>query len=256
MNENPSEKNLTALVLSDLLSFNSHLAKLMDAGVPIRFPGAPSSLREWLEGINQRVSARVESGESVAVAVANDPHGNSAYRAALSDWFHSHLGASTESGLSPQNDQHDLRVLEPWTRAGLSGDREVDRSAVFAFWLWIIALMASVSLVFSVGRIFPKLQQFYENSGYERGIGYLGCQWIYDRLGAVAVLLAGLLVAAPVLWRFWFQRIAKYRTLSSQLRMLFFAAYLVVGGALVLAVGSIVLWPITELLMQVGEPRP
>jgi hypothetical protein len=251
-----SESNLAALTLGDLLAFNRHLAKLVDAGVPIRFPGAPSSLTHWLEGVNQRVSARVESGEAAACAVANDPHSNAAYRAALSAWLSSQLNHTADAQPQPQSHQHDLRVLEPWVQAGLRGDREVDRSAVFAFWLWIIGLLASVSMIFSVGRIFPKLQQFYENSGYERGIGYLGCEWIYDRLGTVAILLAGSLVAAPVLWWFWFQRIAKYRTLSSQLRVLFFAAYLVVGGAMVLAVGSIVFWPITELLMQVGEPRP
>jgi hypothetical protein len=256
-NADESESHLAALTLSDLICFNGHIIKLVHAGVPIRFPGAPISVTQWLEGINQRVTSRVELGESVALAITHDPYSNAAYRQSLSAWLNSRRDSASDARLV---DAHgaacDLRVLEPWVQAGLSGDREVDRSAVFAFWLWIIALMASVSLVFSVGRIFPKLQQFYEDSGYERGIGYLGCQWIYDRLGAVAVLLAGLLVAAPVLWRFWFQRIAKYRTLSSQLRMLFFAAYLVVGGAMVLAVGSIVLWPITELLMQVGEPRP
>lgn len=251
-----SESNLAALAISDLLCFNGHLARLVDAGVPIRFPGAPSSMTHWLEGINQRVSARVDSGESVAAAVMNDLHGNAAYRAALSAWLNSRASNSANKGLDSQLHQPDLRVLEPWVQAGLNGDREVDRSATFAFWLWIVGLMASVALVFSVWKVFPKLQQFYDNSRYEQGVGYLCCQWIYDRLGIVSILLAGVLAGAPLLWRIGFQGILKHRTLPAQLRRLFFALYLALGGTLVLAVGWIVIWPMTELLLQVGEPRP
>jgi hypothetical protein len=251
-----SETGLVAAELADFLSFHRHLTQLVAAGVPLRFPGAPSSLPDWLQGISDRVSERVSSGESAATAVQTESSRNAAYQAALYAWLNSRSETTHAEDPQQRQSKHDLRVLEPWVQAGMNGNREVDRSAVFAFWLWIVALMASVALIFSVRRIFPKLQQVYENSGYELGIGYLGCQWLYDRLGAVSILLAGLLVAAPVLWRWWFQRIAKYRILSSRLRMLFFAAYLVAGGAMVLAVGAIVLWPITELLLQVGEARP
>lgn len=251
-----SEIRFAALELSELVSFNDRLAKLVDAGVPIRFPGAPSSLVDWLKGISDRVSVRVESGESIATALAADSGSNAAYQAALSAWLNSRSVPSIDTNSNTPPLDHDLRVLEPWVQAGLSGDREIDRSALFAFWLWVIALIASVSMVLSVWRIFPKLQQCYENSGYEVGISYRSCQWVYDRLGIIAFLLSGLLVAVPWLWRYWFQRIAKHRAFTARLQYGFFAAYLVFGGAIVLGVGWLVIGPMAELLLQVGEPQP
>jgi hypothetical protein len=251
-----SKIGFAALELSELVSFNDRLVKLVDAGVPIRFPGAPSSLVEWLKGISDRVSARVGSGESTATALAAVLGSNGAYQEALSAWLNSRSSPSIVPSSDSQLSEHDLRVLEPWVQAGLNGDREIDRSALFAFWLWIIAVMASVSMVLSVWRIFPKLEQFYDNSGYKLGISYRGCQWVYDRLGIISFLLAVLLVAVPWCWRYWFQRVAKHRAFTAKLRYGFFAAYLVFGGAIVLGVGWLVIGPMAELLVQVGEPQP
>ncbi|MFN9433419.1 MAG: hypothetical protein ACK6DC_00600 [Planctomycetota bacterium] len=118
-----SKIGFAALELSELVSFNDRLVKLVDAGVPIRFPGAPSSLVEWLKGISDRVSARVGSGESTATALAAVLGSNGAYQEALSAWLNSRSSPSIVPSSDSQLSEHDLRVLEPWVQAGLNGDR-------------------------------------------------------------------------------------------------------------------------------------
>jgi len=253
--QNLNPNGLEHLELSDLLSFNSQVSKLVDAGVPIRFQGAPSSMGLWLQGISNRVAVNVGLGDSPAVALSKDPSVNSAYLSALTAWQ-----ASREGGSSNNTDDQSLEgafeALDPWVRSGIAGDRQVDKSSVYAFWLWLVALMASMVMIHSAWTVFPKLKLFYQNSGFEIGGGYLWLKWIYDRLVPLGLSLAMLLALAPLVWRLWFNRIVKHRILSNVYSRGFFLAYLAIGGLMTAVVGWTVFWPMVELLIQVGEPRP
>ena len=246
--KNQMPSGLSELELPQLLSFNDQVKKLVVAGVPIRFPGAPSHVPEWLGGISKRVALNVGLGQSPSTALSSDPSINPAYLTALAAWLESRKASDATSVGS-------LQVLEPWVQSGLQGDRQVDKSGLYAFWLWLVALMASIVMIHSVWVMFPKLKIFYENSGLQIGIGYRWSEWIYDRLGLVASVLAAMVLAAPVLWRLWFQRIAKHWRIPSYTARVFFLVYLLLGGAMTALLGWTVLWPVVELLIQVGEPR-
>ena len=116
--------------------------------------------------------------------------------------------------------------------------------------------MAAVVLVYSVWTIYPKLQSFYENSGFQIGIGYRWLEWLYANLNLVAFAWVGALVAAPLAWNLWFQRIAKHWELPVYFSRGFFLAYIILGGAINAVLGWTVFWPVIELLIRVGEPLP
>ncbi len=235
---------LVRLELSDLLTFNSQLTKLVQAGVPIRFPGAPVSVVPWLEEINKQVALNVNLGQSPWAALSGDAKTNSSYLSALAAWLKSR---SMDTSLS---------VLDPWVQSGISGNHQIGKSAQYAFWLWLLSLIASVILMQSVWILYPKLQLFYDNSGLRFGVGYRWLQWLYENFRPIASALAILLLVAPLLWRFWFYKVAKHRLLPSYYSRGFFLAYLILGGAMTAILGLTVFIPVIEILTQLGEPRP
>ena len=235
---------LVRLELSDLLTFNSQLTKLVQAGVPIRFPGAPVSVVPWLEEINKQVALNVNLGQSPWAALSGDAKTNSSYLSALAAWLKSR---SMDTSLS---------VLDPWVQSGVSGNHQIGKSAQYAFWLWLLSLIASVILMQSVWILYPKLQLFYDNSGLRIGVGYRWLQWLYENFRPTAAVLAILLLVAPLLWRFWFYKVAKHRLLPSYYSRGFFLAYLILGGAMTAILGLTVFIPVIEILTQLGEPRP
>ncbi|MFM7518660.1 MAG: hypothetical protein ACKO3V_17125 [Pirellula sp.] len=243
-NTNQPPEELERLELSDLLAFNSQLTKLVQAGVPVRFPGAPVSVVPWLEELNKQVALNVNSGQSPWVALSGDAKTNNAYVLTLAAWL-----KSRSSGNS-------LRVLDPWVRSGVSGNHQIGKSGQYAFWLWLLSLIASVILMQSVWMLYPKLQRFYENSGLQMGVGYRWLQWLYENFSPIASVLATLLLIAPLAWRTWFYKIAKHRVLPSYYSRGFFLAYLIIGGAMTAILGLTVFVPVIEILTQVGEPRP
>jgi hypothetical protein len=226
------------------LAFNSQLTKLVQAGVPIRFPGAPVSLVPWLDEISKQVALKVDLGQSPCDALNNNPESNSSYLSALSAWLKSRSSDSS------------LRTLDPWVQSGISGNHQIGKSAQYAFWLWVLCLIASVILMQSVWMLFPKLRLFYENSHLQIGVGYLWMQWIYDHFIPIASAIAILLLAAPILWRLWFYKLSKHRLLPNYYSRGFFLAYLIIGGGLTAILGLTVFVPLIEILTQVGEPRP
>jgi len=251
----PLPEGLSGLELQDLLAFNNQVAKLALAGVPIRFAGAPHSISEWLQGISNRAAVNVGLGQTAFGALSSEPSINAQYVAALAAW----LGSKTSGGgpdFEGDGSQGSLKVLEPWVQKGLQGNRQVDKSAIYAFWLWIVAMLASVVLIHTVWLLFPKLAKFYDNSGYEIGIGYRWLEWIHDRLAWVACSLAGILIAAPLLWRAWFSSIAQHWSLPKYFSQGFFLAYLLLGGIITAVLGWTVFWPVIEMLVCVGEPQP
>jgi hypothetical protein len=246
---------LAELELPELLAFNNQLSKLASAGVPIRFAGAPRSLDRWLQGISSRVAMGVGLGQKPFALLNADPSMNQEYIAALSAWYGSR-SAQSDRGSQEEDSLGSLRVLEPWVRKGLMGNRQVDKSALYAFWLWTVAWIASIVLIHTVWLLFPKFQRFYQNSGLEIGVGYRWMEWIYNHLMVVASVLGLLLVAAPVLWRAWFRVIARHWSLSSHFARGFFLAYLLIGGLITAVLGWTVFWPVIELLLRISEPRP
>ena len=235
---------LVRLELSDLLTFNSQLTKLVQAGVPIRFPGAPVSVVPWLEEINKQVALNVNLGQSPWAALSGDAKTNSSYVSALAAW------------LKSRSMDTSLRVLDPWVQSGISGNHQIGKSAQYAFWLWLLSLIASAILMQSVWILYPKLQLFYDNSGLRIGVGYRWLQWLYENFRPIASALAILLLVAPLLWRFWFYKVAKHRLLPSYYSRGFFLAYLILGGAMTAILGLTVFIPVIEILTQLGEPRP
>ena len=246
---------LADLELPDLLAFNDQLTKLVSAGVPIRFAGAPRSLDRWLQGVSSKVAVGVGLGQKPYAVLNADPSMNLEYIAALSAWYRSRSTPS-DPGFQEEDSWRSLRVLEPWVRNGLMGNRQVDKSALYAFWLWTVAWIASVVLIHTVWLLFPKYQRFYQNSGLEIGVGYRSMEWIYNHLLVVASVLGVLLVAAPVLWRAWFRVIARHWSLSNHFARGFFLAYLLIGGLITAVLGWTVFWPVIELLLRISEPRP
>ena len=235
---------LVRLELSDLLTFNSQLTKHVQAGVPIRFPGAPVSVVPWLEEINKQVALNVNLGQSPWAALSGDAKTNSSYVSALAAW------------LKSRSMDTSLRVLDPWVQSGISGNHQIGKSAQYAFWLWLLSLIASAILMQSVWILYPKLQLFYDNSGLRIGVGYRWLQWLYENFRPIASALAILLLVAPLAWRTWFYRIAKHRLLPSYYSRGFFLAYLILGGAMTAILGLTVFIPVIEILTQLGEPRP
>jgi hypothetical protein len=247
-------EGLARLELSQLLAFNSQIAKLVAAGVPIRFPGAPVSVADWLDGMNKRVALSAEQGNSAGVAIGSDPAANPAYLSALLAW----LETPQESGDSNLDSDANasLAVFEPWVQSGVEGTRQLNKSAVYAFWLWILCLMASLVLLHSAWVMVPKLRQLYENSGLEIGFGFRCLDWIYTRLTPLALLSASVLIAAPILWRNLSGKITRHWKIPSYFSKGVFLGYLVLGGLIVAALGVLVFLPIAELLLELGEPRP
>lgn len=243
-NTNQPPEELERLELSDLLAFNSQLTKLVQAGVPVRFPGAPVSVVPWLEEINKQVALNVNLGQSPWAALSGNAKPQDAYLSALAAWLKSR---STDTSLS---------VLDPWVQSGISGNHQIGKSAQYAFWLWLLSLIASVILMQSVWILYPKLQLFYDNSGLQIGAGYRWLQWLYENFRPIAAVLAILLLIAPLAWRTWFYRIAKHRVLPSYYSRGFFLAYLVLGGVITAILGLTVFIPVIEILTQLGEPRP
>jgi hypothetical protein len=257
---NPSSDRLERLQISDLQAFNGQVAKLIAAGVPIRFPGAPVSVVDWLQGISHRAAVNVGLGQSPSGALKSDPSVRPAYLQALSAWLANGSDASELAGVSdtsePSGSQRDLSALDPWVQTGLRGERLVGRSEVYAFWLWLVAFVASLALIHSVWVMQPKLRQFYENSGLVIGPGYRWMDWLYSRLGFVTLALALFLIAFPLVWRFWIRGVAKHWSLPSYFARIFFVAYLVLGGAITALIGCTVFLPMIELLTKLGAPGP
>jgi len=253
-NSSPTYDRLESLQISDLLAFNGQVAKLIEAGVPIRFPGAPTSVVDWLQGISHRAAVNVGLGQSLSGALKSDSSVQPAYLEALSAW----LGSAPEVGVSASDSasdsSRDLSALDPWVQTGLRGDRLVGRSEVYAFWLWLVAFVASLALIHSVWVMQPKLRQFYENSGLVVGPGYRWIDWLYGHLGWMALAMGVLLIAIPMVWRFWFRGLAKHSSLPSYFARIFFVAYLAFGGAITGFTAITVFWPMVELLTILGAP--
>ena len=249
-NTSPSYDRLESLQISDLLAFNGEVAKLIEAGVPIRFPGAPTSVVDWLQGISHRAAVNVGRGQSLSGALKSDPSVQPAYLEALSAW----LGSAPEASDSASDSSRDLSALDPWVQTGLRGDRLVNRSEVYAFWLWLVAFVASLALIHSVWVMQPKMRQFYENSGLVVGPGYRWMDWLYSHLGWMALAMGVLLIAIPMVWRFWFRGVAKHWSLPSYFARIFFVAYLAFGGAITGFTAITVFWPMVELLTKLGAP--
>lgn len=245
---------LERLELSDLLSFNSYVSGLSAAGVPIRFPGAPRQLCDWLQGISNRMAVNVGMGQKLSIALSNDPHITPAYLSALAAWQSSKDQTASNSS-DDSASLGDFQVLEPWVRSGIAGNRQVDRSALYAFWLWVVALMGSIVMIHSVWTVFPKIRQLYNHSGYALGGGYRWLEWLFNRLTPLSLFAFGLLILAPLLWRFWFEKMTKHHVVPKYYSRLFFLAYLLLGGLVTLVVGLTVFWPVIEMLIQIGEPR-
>ena len=68
----------------------------------------------------------------------------------------------------------------------------------------------------------PKMRQFYENSGLVVGPGYRWMDWLYSHLGWMALAMGVLLIAIPMVWRFWFRGVAKHWSLPSYFARIFF----------------------------------
>ena len=236
-------EGLDGLELQDLLAFNSLLAKLVQAGVPIRFPGAPISVAPWLEEINKQVAVKVDLGQSPWTALSSNSNANASYLSALSSWLKNRSSVNT------------LGFLDPWVQSGVSGNRQIGKSAQYSFWLWLLSLFASVILMQTVWMMYPKLELFYENSGLQIGMGYRWMQWLYENFKAIATLLTILLVVAPVLWRLWFYKLAKHCVLPSYYSRGFFLAYLVLGGAMTALLGLTVFIPVIHILTAVAGAR-
>ncbi len=255
-NPSPTYDRLESLQISDLLAFNGQVAKLIEAGVPIRFPGAPTSVIDWLQGISHRAAHNVGLGQSLSGALKSDSSVQPAYLEALSAWLGSAPEASGSASGLGSDSSRDLSALDPWVKTGLRGDRLVGRSEVYAFWLWLVALVASLVLIHSVWVIHPKLRQFYENSGMLLGPGYRWMDWLYGHLGWMALAMSVLLIAIPIIWRFWFRGVAKHWSLPSYFARIFFVAYLVLGGVITGFTAITVFWPMVELLTKLGAPGP
>jgi hypothetical protein len=129
-NPSPTYDRLESLQISDLLAFNGQVAKLIEAGVPIRFSGAPTSVIDWLQGISHRAAVNVGLGQSLPGALKSDSSVQPAYLEALSAWLGSAPEASDSASGSGSDSSRDLSALDPWVKTGLRGDRLVGRSEV------------------------------------------------------------------------------------------------------------------------------
>ena len=164
------------IALSDFLAFNTKLEKLIAAGVPIRFPGAPVRMREWLQDVSRKVALRVSTGAEVLSAVDLEVGAQGGYRDAFVAW------CGTQRGGDYEQRAGDLSVLEPWVVRGVQGDRRVQESWVSLVSLWILGAIAILTFWFTVRNLYPSMALYYENARLVPGFGFQALSWLNRNL--------------------------------------------------------------------------
>lgn len=236
-----------SITLGDLMAFNAKLEKLVNAGVPIRFAGAPSEFGVWLHEINSRVALRVGAGTQVHDALREIESSKPGYYETFYAWWRS----KHEMG---EGSQGDLGVLESWVSQGLQGDRRLQQAKVSLLSLWLLAVLATFFLWLTVSILNHKIHRVYEQMRVRPGPGALWLDWIYKNanglLLGIVVGLLGVSWIANRLLRNW----VTHRLISRVTPKTWMAISLGLGGLLVLLQGLIVFWPLVELLYRVSEP--
>jgi hypothetical protein len=236
-----------SITLGDLMAFNAKLEKLVKAGVPIRFAGAPCQLGVWLHEISSRVALRVGTGLQVPEALREIENSNTGYCEAFFAWCQSKQKMGEGS-------QGDLGVLETWVSQGLQGDKRLQQAKVSLLSLWLLAVLATFFLWLTVSVLNHQILRVYEQMRIEPGPGALWLNWIYENatglLIGLTVGLLGISWIANRLLRGW----VTHRLISRVTPKIWMAISLGLGGLLVLLQGLIVFWPLVELLYRVSEP--
>lgn len=236
-----------SITLGDLMAFNAKLEKLIKAGVPIRFAGAPSELGVWLHEISSCVALRVGEGLQVQDALREIENFKPGYCEAFFSWWRS----KQELG---EGSQGDLGVLESWVSQGLQGDGRLQQAKVSLLSLWLLAFLASFFLWLTVSVLNNQIFRVYEQMRIEPGPGALWLDWLYKNAnGSLLGIIVGLLGVSWIANRLLGGRV-RHRLITRLTPKLWMAISLGLGGLLVLLQGLIVFWPLVELLYRVSEP--
>lgn len=236
-----------SITLGDLMAFNAKLEKLVKAGVPIRFAGAPSQIGVWLHEISSRVAVRVGAGLQVQEALREIESSNPGYREAFLAWCQSkqELGEGSEG---------DLSAVESWVSQGFLGDSLLRQAKSSLLSLWLLAALAGVFLWLTVSVLYQQISRVYAQMRIEPGPGAHWLGWIHENANwLLATLLFGLVGVSWI--ASWFMGSSvPHRLISRVTPKLWMAISLGLGGLLVLLQGLIVFWPLVELLYRVSEP--
>lgn len=236
------------IALSDFLAFNTKLEKLIAAGVPIRFPGAPNRMREWLQDLSRKVALRVGTGAAVLEAVDSEVGGQVGYRDAFVAWCGTSQRDVYEQGAG------DLSVLEPWVVRGVQGERRVQESWVSLVSFWILGAIAILTFWFTVRNLFPPMKLYYENARLVPGVGFQSLAWLNENLTWLVALASIGWIAFVSLGRGVVSNGFRHVPISRKLPGFWLGVAVLVGGVIVAALGLMVFWPLIELLYRVSEP--
>lgn len=236
-----------SITLGDLMAFNAKLEKLVKAGVPIRFAGAPNQIGVWLHEISSRVAVRVGAGLQVQEALREIESSNPGYREAFLAWCQS----KQEMG---EGSEGDLSVVESWVSQGLQGDSLLRQAKSSMLSLWLLAALAGGFLWLTVSVLYQQISRVYAQMRIEPGPGAQWLGWIHENANwLLATLLLGLLGVSWIA-RWLMGSSAPHRLISRVTPKFWMAISLGLGGLLVLLQGLIVFWPLVELLYRVSEP--
>ena len=236
------------IALSDFLAFNTKLEKLIAAGVPIRFPGAPVRMREWLQDVSRKVALRVSTGAEVLSAVDLEVGAQGGYRDAFVAWCGTQQRGDYEQG------EGDLSVLEPWVVRGVQGDRRVQESWVSLVSLWILGAIAILTFWVTVQNLYPSMAFYYENARLVPGFGFQALSWLNRNLSWLVAAASLVWVAFAWLGRGFVSNAFRHVPISKRVPGFWLGVAVLVGGVIVAALGLMVFWPLIELLHRVSEP--
>jgi len=236
-----------SITLGDLMAFNAKLEKLVKAGVPIRFAGAPSQIGVWLHEISSRVALRVGAGVQMREALREVESSNAGYCEAFLAWWRT----KQEMG---EGSEGDLSVVESWVSQGLKGESRLRQARVSLLSLWLLAVLAAGFLWLTVSLLYQQILRVYEQMRVEPGPGAQWLGWIYGNLNFLIVALLTLLLMVSWIARRYLGGAVQHRLVSRMTPNSWMALTLGIGGLLVLVQGLIVVWPLVELLYRISEP--
>ncbi len=262
--------------LADALAFNERLRSLSEAGIPLLLEYQAGEASLAIDRINARLAIRSGSGESLPAILDSDSLFSPQYRKALEDWVQS---------------DRSMAAAQPLVSAGQRCERLVSNFNFSMGSVAILWLFASLCLLLLVWRLPPEIGRLYEVSQRQPGIAYKVLDFLHQNLAWLSVLAFLIPLIVLFLWR-WFAQseplhswalrsgtppdrsddvatpcnsnlwkslasIASAqaeRRLRTKQRWLPFVLGLLAGGLIVLGLGTILIWPMAELLNEIANP--
>jgi hypothetical protein len=182
-----------AIRFEDVLVFNERLVGIAKAGVPVLFEHNPNDLEGSLQRINSQIAVRAGRGEAIEAILKTESDCSPEYRDALHAWVLL---------------QGSMLAAEPLVAAGRWRQGTMSKFHASLCKLWIVWMMASISLLFMIWNLTPKLMGVYDVSHltYRPGMHFLIL--IYSQLRWWVALTVVISVAIPFLVR-WQSRRAR-----------------------------------------------